>query len=476
MINQDSKIIVNDISKKIETSRSKLMSENPSFKKPLIFKGYKTEKDRIQQNITNNRFLHDYQDQCKEKNNQDIKKNSLSLSPISKNNFNKNSSLKRLQTKNKSIIQMPSLKNKYNNKEEIKLYHLISPIKKGGKSLSIKEGNKIDNNVKKGILLQPQMKFKEKTDLERIYDDLNEKYPRANKKMIVEKQIKSEDVLNFKSSEDFIKDKLNFSDCDIFQKEYKDNTFIFKNKNKYIKNNNKTKRSSIGKYYYNPRNNKYYQKALKYRHNLNGEVGSMMKSYHYKIHFKAAEEIAENQTKKKNSKKSHLFLLPNLFMQKNDSKINTEKNFSFEDKEFYKEENEEKNSEEISYDSFYYKNPLKKITKNNPELMREISKIARIEKEKEIQKENRIYNEHNKKINLIPNLNEENEIEIDGKTYNIVNQFNLIANKILKLCNVYKNKSLHNNINLKAGSGKTMITQGMSINDFEKKYGFKKGK
>ena len=82
--------------------------------------------------------------------------------------------------------------------------------------------------------------------------------------------------------------------------------------------------------------------------------------------------------------------------------------------------------------------------------------------------------EYKKKLSLIHNLKEDNEIEIDGKTFSKANQFDLIANKILKLCNVYKNKSLHNNNNLKARSGKTMITQGMSINKFEKKYGLNK--
>ena len=74
-------------------------------------------------------------------------------------------------------------------------------------------------------------------------------------------------------------------------------------------------------------------------------------------------------------------------------------------------------------------------------------------------------NNNNKASNL-----EESEIKIDGKIYNKNKEFDLITKKILRLCKVYYNKSKNNNQSLKAGNGKSMITPGLSLNSFEKKY------
>ena len=41
------------------------------------------------------------------------------------------------------------------------------------------------------------------------------------------------------------------------------------------------------------------------------------------------------------------------------------------------------------------------------------------------------------------------------------------------MCNVYSNKSKFNNTVHKSKGGKTMITQGMTVGEFEKKYGLK---
>ena len=441
------------------------MSENPSFKKPLIFKGYKTEKDRIQQNLKKSRYLHNYEDYSLDntKMNKSLNDKVLSLSPISKHNLNNNFSFNNSLIKNNSLFQKSFLNSKKENiKENIESYYSITPIRKEGRPLSIKEQQKINYHIKNDIILQPQMKFKARTDLERIYDSLNEKYSRKDEKMIIERQLKNIDIFNSKKPADFIKEKLNFSDTIL--KEYKDNnTKIFDKKN-YIKN--KLNNSSKIKYYFSPKNNNY-QKPWMRRKNLNEEAENMLKSYHYKLHFKAVEEIAENKIMSRKLKNKYSFLLPNLLKEK--------KTFKKKKVKFNKKIIEEKNEEDNDYNSFYYKNPFKKIIKYNPELIREISEIA-FKKDKELKKGSKLNNkiEYKKKLSLIHNLKEDNEIEIDGKTFSKANQFDLIANKILKLCNVYKNKSLYNNNNLKAGSGKTMITQGMSINKFEKKYGLNK--
>ncbi len=49
---------------------------------------------------------------------------------------------------------------------------------------------------------------------------------------------------------------------------------------------------------------------------------------------------------------------------------------------------------------------------------------------------------------------------------------NLIAHKILKTCHFNKIKNKNNNNSLKSGTGKLMITNGLSVLDFERKFKF----
>ena len=67
-------------------------------------------------------------------------------------------------------------------------------------------------------------------------------------------------------------------------------------------------------------------------------------------------------------------------------------------------------------------------------------------------------------------LIDENNVLINGEIYYKDSQFDIIADKVLKSCKVYSYKSKHNNSRLKKGEGKTMITRGMSVKQFEKKY------
>ena len=67
-------------------------------------------------------------------------------------------------------------------------------------------------------------------------------------------------------------------------------------------------------------------------------------------------------------------------------------------------------------------------------------------------------------------LIDENNVLIGNEILYKGTQFNLIANRVLNLCHVYKKKNKHNNGSLKKGNGKMMFTQGLTINEFEKKY------
>jgi hypothetical protein len=67
-------------------------------------------------------------------------------------------------------------------------------------------------------------------------------------------------------------------------------------------------------------------------------------------------------------------------------------------------------------------------------------------------------------------LVDENSVLIDGKILFKDSQFDIIANKVLNICNVNKKKSKFNNTSLKKKDGKLMITRGLSVGEFEKKY------
>ena len=493
MVNPDTKIIIKDITEKIETSRSKLMSESPSTKKPFVFKGYITERDRIKQNASNIRYLHNLSDyNSKSNKNKEIPNNKyISLSPVSniKINSSLNNSLINTSTKsnNNSIIQKSSTIGCLTpDFETIKVDSnpeaYISPVRKGGRRLSIKEQQIIDYHIKNDIILQPQMKFKARTDLERVYDTLSENYSRVNEneKMVIERQLKSIDKLNYKMPKDFLREKNNLIIIKKIKKQidnnekkdgprFLENPYLENDTKKLLLTKNKSSIYNISKYFYIPKNNSNFEKSWAKKNTLNAEAEEMLKSYHYKIHFKAAEEIAENKIK--NAK--YLFLLPNIFKNKSSSIINSKRHNNNNNINYKSEEKDEKNNE--IYNSFYYKNPIKKRKKYKPELMKKLSEIAfqsdRNEMIENIKTNNNKYkntkndNNNNKASNL-----EESEIKIDGKIYNKNKEFDLITKKILRLCKVYSNKSKNNNQSLKAGNGKSMITQGLSLNSFEKKY------
>ena len=68
------------------------------------------------------------------------------------------------------------------------------------------------------------------------------------------------------------------------------------------------------------------------------------------------------------------------------------------------------------------------------------------------------------------NYTEDNNVIIKNKLYYKNSQFDKITSEILGMCNVYSTKSKFNNTVHKSKGGKTMITQGMTVGEFEKKY------
>ena len=340
------------------------------------------------------------------------------------NGINEYDSIKNRKEKNKLFKNI--LKN---NRHKI-----ISPLSKLDlsnqspsidKSINLSQSNNISVIIHK---LFPSNKLKPKYNLKSLFNS------RDSKNKIIIKKIKSLSKENNKQKN--------------FQELNQINQYISKTKNM---NQRKTLRKN-------------------FKSNENHEL---FNSYNYKLHFKAAEEIAENKMNKNNKS---LLLLPNLFQIKQSKEKNNK--FNYEEKQENKTQEE---SEDESYNSFYYNNPYndnKKRTKYNQNLMKQLSKIAfekdknKIFFEQESKKDLNISQTYVKKIKKL-NIKDENEVEIEGEIFEKTTQFNLITKKVLQICKVYNNTRKKDKNIVKAGDGKNMMTKGMSVNNFIRKYKLK---
>ena len=467
MTNPNLKIEYKDVTEKVTNTRVELMNElfanYPEKKKPLVFRGYTTEADRIKDTIKKYKYLYylpDYEKIKKEK-----KKLKTTSSPKKLINKNKSSSFEKRDRIEKKKI-----------KENHKFF---TP----NKNLTIQnELNKSESNKNKYIIFQPTMRYKARTDLERVYDAINEYNLNEKSKDIIERQLKSINLYDYKKSGDLLYGLENKNEDNNLYKKYNSRNILAK-----INRHGKKKKNfdlyKTNKLYFNPKNEEY--KPWQRREDLNNEAYGLLSSYHYKTHFKAAEEIAESnyQQNKKNKSKNSVFLLPNL-LPKNyqrkpiiadeDRKVK-EDPFKFGEDEDLSEESEDYEEFDKNYNPFSQKNK----TTIDPVVMKLLTKMAFKKKKSEYdnfdfkndedQEKSILHGKKNKKT--IKNYTtEDNNVIIRNKLYYKNSQFDKITSEILGLCNVYSPKSKFNNTVHKSKGGKTMITQGMTVKEFEKKY------
>ena len=162
--------------------------------------------------------------------------------------------------------------------------------------------------------------------------------------------------------------------------------FIFKKSivSKSINSNKRRKYYDLlyksNKLYYNLSSESY--KSWQRREDLNNEAYSLLGSYHYKTHFKAAEENTESNYKynKINKNQNSVFLLQNLLPNYYNSKIIRTEGDSDEKEDplkFKEDQNSSDQSEDYKeFDKNY--NPIKQRnkTKSDPEKMKILSEIA----------------------------------------------------------------------------------------------------
>ena len=425
-------ICVQDASERKYPFRNK----EQKYQKPFIFKGYKTEEDRIKETLNQNGFLYNIIQDSKKKKEKEKEKKSLS------------------DNEDKFNFDIPN--------------H-ISPRKRK----SIIEEEKLKDLVKHNILIQPQMRFKARTDLERVYDALRGKVFRDNEKNIIDRQLKNINLNIYQKPQDILK-KMSFNlSEDEIKEDNKEEKRTYKIKPNPIMEEFKKKEKEKdvnhliygnGNLFYDPRKD-YYSKPWKRNMDLNSEAEGILSEYHIKTHFKACAEVAEKKINYKNLKLSRNNLHKRTYTLDNND-LNKKRILNFEEPENL-----------IDYDDYNKnENPyfLRKNDTVDPQTLKALSNIAFgkdsiirgdtavVEQYIPTGKKNKYY--HKRK------LVDENSVLIDGKILYKDSQFDIIANKVLNICNIYKKKNLNNNSNLKKGSGKLMITKGLSVEQFRRKY------
>ena len=383
-----------------------------------------------------------------------------------------------------------------NHQEDHKKYDL-EKLKKNTKE------NKEKNNY-----LQPIMKFKARTDLERIVDTVNSNYFGKIDRNIIKNQLRSLGLITVKDNRisdaeeySLLKEKLKVTPQTL--------TYLIKEKQKLEKGpknqetrnliRNMTNIIHINKQILKKgqqvwgfgRNNK--SKSFNKRKNLNNCLAkNILSEYQKKTHFKAIVSFSLDLD-------SYSINNDNSDSDNNYSK-NKKNCFSNDDKCNFKTLSIFNNSKKIR-NMKEYPNINNKNNKNEIKLYNEANSVdykkdndfnnaclKTFHKKKLYSEEKMEYlrglfmknNFKNSDLNMHRKTHEEeeetkkkiqrmNNVIINGKSYN---KFDIakISNAVLKQCNYIKKNFNKEN----AGDGKTMITRGMSVNEFTKKYNLPK--
>ena len=293
MAEENPKIEINDFNSPIEDTRLQYLDENDKLikgRKGFLFAGFKNEKERIKDQIKKN----------------DIYNNSIGNTTLlkpEKKNLNKSSSL-------------PVLLNEK--------YKIIPTAK----------------------YVQPFMRFKPRTDLERIYDSVNLNYYGSINRKIVDRQLKYLD-LNIPNKNLNIKSTKNIDEKEHATKE-KNN--IFDKYNNEENDNNENKNS-------NKRILNYLPKKF-----INMDSKKIMQYFHYKTHFKAIQSLALSRDKLMQN-----YLKKNYFKPEYLEKISDDEELEKENNEIQKYINSQKYNHLINNRSYYLNNNqrLHNIKKSN---------------------------------------------------------------------------------------------------------------
>jgi hypothetical protein len=324
------------------------------------------------------------------------------------------------------------------------------------------------------------MRFKPRTDLERVFDTLNESplYHSLDKEILQRHLRKLSNSLTVKVKP---KNKVEIEENkpdEIADHELKDNDPYHQVYKHYIKNKKPQKQKDD--------NNIKNLKKISYIHNihrsnamfhqrfnperrmiLNDEAKEVLSDLHQKTHFKATVEIAE-----KDMELSHRNYLRK--MNVISPTINRDNVIKEIQKDYFKEQKllEEKDKQFFDDNKKYAKNynpftiheQKPSLDNESKQVLTELIQSSHCENEQDQANINKYVNINDKVINS------KDCVKIHGKEYSKEYQMDVIAKFVLNNCNVYHDKSRYNNTRLKSKNGKLMITNGLTVNDFQKKY------
>jgi hypothetical protein len=378
---------------------------------------------------------------------------------------------------------------------------------------------------KSSTYLQPSMRYKPRTDLERIYDTINQySYGRAEKDLI-DSQLKLLELNNFKklgTQEEILgfshkKNKLKVNEKVLKAlkeereklRDLPNSENLIKSLNKIIMMNKDPKVSiddshimSSGK-----------QKQHRRKYVDNSYAKSLMKEYHVKTHFKAASVYSlclnpnllhQSQYPKTFRKKNHSFidnvnssfhqpqksidLATSIYNFRSASDLNllktketfqqTSENFNIDVNPLKKTHEEVRNvpKESLSYlRTLYLKsNNINDNEKLNNRKLKFLSNIKSNKRNNDsIIKNNPVIFFENYSglpaVVLDEEKRDEERILVGNEVY-YKSQVDLISKNVLTKCNYLATKSEFNNTKLKSGQGKMAMTAGMTVNEFSSRY------
>ena len=316
---------------------------------------------------------------------------------------------------------------------------------------------------------QPQMRYKPRTDLERIFELINARNTKVNYKINQNKfdKLKQENEESELNNNYLVKRNQNI------KKEMSESHLI------PIKKIKPKKDSEINF------NSSYLSSRFL---NINNEAKKLINNSKYKTNFKAVISIANDiyhsfqnnsEFKSNLSKEINYSYVP----ESSDYSEGNEKNDIYYDI-FFKNKNKTTKNILKSYGDTSYtknKNPNYVPPQETPEHLNKIKMLKKFAFNADFIQKNSLVEavNNNNSVNYRKNgviseneiiRKEEDKIVIGNETYNVNKDLYLIAKNVLNKCNIRHQKHSNSNHNLKAGEGKLMITNGMSINDFLLKY------
>ena len=312
------------------------------------------------------------------------------------------------------------------------------------KSQTIDRNQLTKSKSQQDILSQPILRFKNRTDLERICDTIQPYLPPDEQESVREIRARHVHAIDFP-----IKGLL-----------YRGSVTNLKGvKNKLISNNNDKKKAKI-----------YFTRLQR----LNIEAKKIRSNYHYKTHFKGVESVYINPKQiydidnKKNFYSNHKMgsyaynagQEKEMLEQKNEYKIDINE-LILEEKEKQKIANTKEFSNYLNNKEYYNDRVLKdanKVETEEEKLKKQkdmlyLKQLAFKEiKEKTEKKQNYINengnliseseNEKNKNFQKDMNFENDNQLRISGNVFRMNNQMGEIAREVLNKCKFYSHKKL----------------------------------